>query len=164
MASTIWLRSFAGVQIWQGPSWVRKFLWDLATWSGFEGSYLADVLIWCLPTWMIITAAILYIYGSAIIPTQYDFILYMKSLTCQLPQVVLLRSLQFWLRKNRETGLMVILSSSRPRFSSSFAIYSGLRNSRNVVEVILPPKSARKGAQAGLKPDWKCLCHKHHSP
>ena len=36
-----------------------------------------------------ITAAILYIYGSAIIPTQTDFILCMKSPTCQLPQVFL---------------------------------------------------------------------------
>lgn len=48
---------------------------------------------------------------------------------------------------------MVILSSPRPRFLLALQFIQDLRNSRNVVEVILPPKSARKGAQAGLKPD-----------
>ena len=66
-----------------------------------------------------ITAAILYIYGSAIIPTtQYGFYTIHEITYLSAPnRFFLLRLLQFWFRrKNRETGLMVILSSPRPRF------------------------------------------------
>ena len=114
-----------------------------------------------------ITAAILYIYGSAIIPTtQYGFytiheITYLSAPTsfsccarCNFGSGGKTERLGWWWYSHRlDLGFLLALQCIQD-----------LRNSRNVVEVILPPKSARKGAQAGLKPDWKCLCHKHHSP
>lgn len=57
-----------------------------------EGSNLSDVVIWCLPTcW--IQQSQLQFYTSTVVLSYLllntDFILYMKSLTCQLPQVFL---------------------------------------------------------------------------